>query len=246
MDWNKILNWKLLPGSHDFPGPDGGTCINEAAAIAAGFKYRAITKVSDCPSCFSHMIASYALLLNDKMPDDLRQELLMPFVTRLAGTAASKEIEQQRAELIFIRTVRDILPILFQYYGDEGYIIKLCREARTLEGARYAARCSRARVVDLVTDEIAHAASCDFSSHAHLIANSCAFTAVLVAATARAAKKDLTAAAVKAAKKEIFSIAVSILDEAIRLGNPTADAIDVETVKERMEAAKHSLAVAAS
>jgi hypothetical protein len=32
-----ILNWKLLDGSHDFPGPDGGTCINEAAIVAAGF-----------------------------------------------------------------------------------------------------------------------------------------------------------------------------------------------------------------
>jgi hypothetical protein len=29
--FNTILNWKLPEGSHDFPGPDGGTCINEAA-----------------------------------------------------------------------------------------------------------------------------------------------------------------------------------------------------------------------
>jgi len=36
MDWNKILNWKLLAGSHDFPGPDGGTCINEAAIDPTG------------------------------------------------------------------------------------------------------------------------------------------------------------------------------------------------------------------
>ena len=31
-----ILNWRLLAGSHPFPGPDGGTCINEAAVVAAG------------------------------------------------------------------------------------------------------------------------------------------------------------------------------------------------------------------
>ena len=31
--FDKIINWKLLNGSHDFPGPDGGTCINEAAIV---------------------------------------------------------------------------------------------------------------------------------------------------------------------------------------------------------------------
>jgi hypothetical protein len=36
-DFGHILNWKLLPGSHKFPGPDGGTCINEAAVLACGF-----------------------------------------------------------------------------------------------------------------------------------------------------------------------------------------------------------------
>jgi hypothetical protein len=35
--FDKILNWKLQRGSHTFPGPDGGTCINEAAIVAAGF-----------------------------------------------------------------------------------------------------------------------------------------------------------------------------------------------------------------
>jgi hypothetical protein len=31
--FDKILNWKLLRGSHYFPGPDGGTCVNEAAIV---------------------------------------------------------------------------------------------------------------------------------------------------------------------------------------------------------------------
>jgi hypothetical protein len=47
-----ILNWKLLRGSHDFPGKDGGTCINEAAIVAAGFAYRRVHNVKDMPSCF--------------------------------------------------------------------------------------------------------------------------------------------------------------------------------------------------
>src|SRR5919199_1899377 len=31
--FDHILNWKLKAGSHRFPGPDGGTCINEAALV---------------------------------------------------------------------------------------------------------------------------------------------------------------------------------------------------------------------
>ena len=38
--FDHILNWKLKIGSHPFPGKDGGTCINEAAIIAAGFAYQ--------------------------------------------------------------------------------------------------------------------------------------------------------------------------------------------------------------
>ena len=43
--FDHILNWKLKAGSHPFPGRDGGTCINEAALIAAGFEYRPIRRV---------------------------------------------------------------------------------------------------------------------------------------------------------------------------------------------------------
>ena len=50
--FDHILNWRLLRGSHEFPGKDGGTCINEAAVIAAGFDYRRIYNVTQMPSCF--------------------------------------------------------------------------------------------------------------------------------------------------------------------------------------------------
>jgi hypothetical protein len=43
--FDHILNWTLKKGSHPFPGPDGGTCINEAALVAAGFEYEPITGV---------------------------------------------------------------------------------------------------------------------------------------------------------------------------------------------------------
>jgi hypothetical protein len=97
-----ILNWKLKKGSHEFPGPDGGTCINEAALVAAGFAYRSIRAAEDMPECFSRPICRYALRLNDEAPDLLRQQLLQ-FVTRLA-CADSPEIEAQRESYIKART----------------------------------------------------------------------------------------------------------------------------------------------
>ena len=51
--FDHILNWKLQPGSHPFPGKDGGTCINEAAIVAAGFEYQPVRRVEDMPDCFS-------------------------------------------------------------------------------------------------------------------------------------------------------------------------------------------------
>jgi len=71
-----ILNWKLLRGSHDFPGKDGGTCINEAAIVAAGFAYRRVHNVKDMPSCFSRPICQLAMALNDEAKEADRQRLL--------------------------------------------------------------------------------------------------------------------------------------------------------------------------
>ena len=81
--FDHILNWTLKAGSHQFPGPDGGTCINEAALVAAGFEYRPISFVWQMPRCFSRPICRLAMWLNDHATDRERQ-LLLPFVTRLA------------------------------------------------------------------------------------------------------------------------------------------------------------------
>ena len=104
--FSHILNWKLKRGSHKFPGPDGGTCINEAALVAAGFKYRPIHDVNQMPSCFSRPICRLAMLLNDNADDDERQ-LLLPYVTRLA-CADTWEIERKRAAYIGSHTATDV------------------------------------------------------------------------------------------------------------------------------------------
>jgi len=97
-NFDHILNWKLKDGSHRFPGKDGGTCINEAALVACGFKYRAVRTVNDMPACFSRPICSMAMVLNDQANDAERQRLL-PFVMRLA-CADSPEVERERVSLI--------------------------------------------------------------------------------------------------------------------------------------------------
>ena len=99
--FDHILNWTLKVGSHPFPGPDGGTCINEAAIVAAGFPYQPVRTVEEMPDCFSRPICRLAMQLNDQASDEERQQLL-PFVTRLA-CADTPEIEHQRAAYIQAR-----------------------------------------------------------------------------------------------------------------------------------------------
>jgi len=100
-DFDHILNWKLKTGSHTFPGPDGGTCINEAALVACGFEYRAVRTVHDMPACFSRPICRLAMMLNDQASDADRQRL-MPFIMRLA-CADTFEVERRREALIAAR-----------------------------------------------------------------------------------------------------------------------------------------------
>src|SRR5918997_2904446 len=102
--FDHLLNWKLKQGSHPFPGKDGGTCINEAALVAAGFEYRPIRAAEEMPDCFSRPICRFAMLLNDHACDEDRQRLL-PYVTRLA-CADSPKVESARAAYIAARMVR--------------------------------------------------------------------------------------------------------------------------------------------
>jgi len=100
--FDHILNWKLKIGSHPFPGPDGGTCINEAAIVATGFPYQPVKSVEDMPDCFSRPICRLAMRLNDEATNKERQRLL-PFVTRLA-CADTPEVERARATYIHWHT----------------------------------------------------------------------------------------------------------------------------------------------
>ena len=139
--FDHILNWTLKPGSHKFPGQDGGTCINEAAIVAAGFPYQAVKSVAEMPACFSRPICRLAMRLNDEATDEQRQRLL-PFVTRLA-CADTEQIERERAAYIHTRTRRRIsfeegLAVL------EG-ALAIGRQADDLDAADVGTRMSTAR-----------------------------------------------------------------------------------------------------
>ncbi len=88
--FDPILNWRLLPGSHAFPGPDGGTCINEAA-VGGGPALPGDPLLGRLPALLLGPLAAYALGLNDAMPDAERPRL-MAFVLRLAGSADSEAV----------------------------------------------------------------------------------------------------------------------------------------------------------
>lgn len=118
-DFDHILNWELKAGSHQFPGPAGGTCINEAAIVAAGFEYKSVRSWRDCPPCFSPVLSSLAILVNDSL-DDRDRAVLMPLVTRLAGSAGDQWVEAARVRFI-IDGLRDEFLDQFLSYVDARY-----------------------------------------------------------------------------------------------------------------------------
>jgi len=224
-NFHQLLNWKLQTGSHKFPGPDGGTCINEAAIVVAGFKYKSISSASDCPPCFSVVFSSYLLTLNDKMPDDVRQKLI-PFATKLAGSADSNEIERERCEYI-IREVthRIVAPMLDKdYYPKHA---KALRAANTMQEIKVAA--------SNAADDAAHVAyAASAASAAAYAAAAYAVNAAYAAHVAHVAAADDAAYAAYAA----WDIAIDIANEAFAIGKQ-ADPIEENVIKERIEKIKY-------
>lgn len=161
-------DWKLLHGSHEFPGPSGGTCINEAALVAAGFDYRSVGSASDMPACFSRPISQFAIRLNDSFSDTDRQRLI-PFVTRLAGSADTPEIELRRVEYLIRSLVNVMFSRMMKAFGRDD-LAQACANARTMEECRETSRAAA------YADAAAAAAAARlevFRSAADLIARMC-------------------------------------------------------------------------
>ena len=229
--FDHILNWRLLAGSHTFPGPDGGTCINEAAVVAAGLPYRAIRGTEDCPPCFSRPLAAYALGLNDAMPDHEREKLLV-FVLRLSGSADEPAIEAQRTTFLAMASVRRILPPLLDIASLPALAAR-CESAADPGSALLAARAaerqgaafSQAAAVQRAWLQGARASAAGRTGTA----------AVKAFADPRCAAEVVEGAAPFV--DGVWALAVDILDEAMRLGRQ-APVIDLLEARGRLEAAR--------
>ena len=234
--FDSILNWKLLAGSHPFPGPDGGTCVNEAAIIAAGFEYKAVSTAADCPPCFSRVLAQYAIHLNDRLPDSQRQELLMPFVVRLAGTADTDEIERRRFEFIVIGLVREIVTIPLRGWMDES--ANELEAVTTVNEAIVALRKFGSALADALAraDAFANArALADALADALGLAN--ARASALADALADALARADAFAFANALEHRINIASVHLLDSAMKIGKQ-ADPIESAIVADRLESAR--------
>jgi hypothetical protein len=237
-DFQRMLEWKLLRGSHEFPGPDGGTCVNEAAIVAAGYPYRAVYRVRDLPASFSRPIGMLALCLNDTLDDELRQELLVPFVTRLAGSADTPKIEMMRAELMLKRTVSDILAPALARAG-YGELAERCRSLRTptelVAIARSLRDCDSSALQRLLTCALEHAADAgrQWLSGLPTEVVFCTFSAL----------REVAALDGDRLAEPVYRRAAAILDAAIEIGNQ-AEASGMEAVAKRMDGAKRASAAA--
>jgi hypothetical protein len=237
--FQRMLEWKLLRGSHEFPGPDGGTCVNEAAIVAAGYPYRAIYRAKDLPASFSRPIALFALCVNDTLDDELRQELLMPFVTRLAGSADTPKIEMMRAELMLKRTAAEILaPALAR----SGYpeIAERCRSLRTPTELMAIVRCLRSCDTSALHRPLASALEHAADAGRHWLSGLpsevvfCTFSAI----------REIALLEGDRAVETVYRRAAAILDAAIDVGKQ-ADATGRDVVAKRMAAAKRTSSTAA-
>jgi hypothetical protein len=132
-DFQQLANFRLARGSHKQPNKDGNICVNEAAVIVAGFQYREIRDVSCLPDCFSRPVSEYAIYLNDFMMHRVRNELLVPFVTRLPGTSDAPWIEEQRARLIVVETVRRIVAAEYDEVWRKPKLAAKCRAVQLFE-----------------------------------------------------------------------------------------------------------------
>jgi hypothetical protein len=229
--FDHILNWRLLSGSHPFPGPDGGTCINEAALVAAGLPYRAIRSSDECPPCFSRPLAAYALGLNDAMPDGERHRL-MAFVLRLSGSADTPAVEAERTAFLALESIRSLLPPLLERAGFADLATR-CADAADLDEALAAARSAA-----WAGGARAQAASGQRAWVSGALAAAVSRTA---SAAIRAAEDPRCAAEIAEGVAPFapgtWARAAVILDGALRIGRQAPD-IDLFAARDRLDAAR--------
>ena len=228
-DFQQLANFRLARGSHKQPNKDGNICVNEAAVIVPGFQYREIRDVSCLQDCFSRPVSEYAIYLNDFMMHQVRNELLAPFVTRLPGTSDAPWIEEERARLIVVETVRRIVAAEYDEVWRKPKLAAKCRAVQLFEQVSPA----MAKAQAVLPLECAKQALKGFRGCLHpdlRVGSPCA-------AAAQAAARSFRKRFGPGADRKIWEMAALILEEAILFGrNDGID--DLVAAAERLERAK--------
>jgi hypothetical protein len=224
VDFNAMLDWKLLRGSHEFPGPDGGTCINEAAIVAAGYPYRSVQSIDDCPASFSRPMGLFAMCLNDALDDELRQELLMRFVTRLAGSADVPRIERERAQFLMTRIATDILAPALAHAGLDELAAR-CRSITTPQDLFFLAHAIRGEVRTNLGVHMLLVSACDHAADAAEQWGSARATDIVLSASrvvgevAAAVSDHVPPSYRDRSTADVYRQAAAILEDALKIGN---------------------------
>lgn len=90
----------LAKGAHEYTWPIGPVCLLEASIVMAGFPYRPVRSGRDLPDSFSPSLSVFGIHLNEGSQEDMRQDLLTPFITRLPNTMKTLVLENTRAAYI--------------------------------------------------------------------------------------------------------------------------------------------------
>ena len=232
MNISEIWKYDLRKGSTDHPA--NGACLFDAGM------WLVYGRIGDNPPCSCPVIRSYAIELNDRMPDNQRQKL-KPFILRVVGNR-DPEAETARARLIVLETARCVVPLAFDKrfpkraaflraladdtsYTEIGQICKKNAAAAASYAAAYATSYSASAA--------ASAASYDAAAYAADTAAAAAAYAAVACAAASYAAADTAAAASYAAWDE----AIKILDKALHIGkqSPEFDKMEVRRSVEMFE-----------
>ena len=133
-DFSSIQEVKLGHGAHKSAAE--GMCFMEMVAWFAGEAH------SDKPACACIVLGRYGMALNDRMPNDLRDELLKPLVPMIAGTSGSLDDRIARARFLAMWSINKVLSALMRRRGQEALAIA-CEIATDIPEARAAAQAVR-------------------------------------------------------------------------------------------------------
>jgi len=217
-----LNTYTLSTGSHSTPAQ--GVCLLELTALFAG------KPMTDQPPCVSPVLRRYGIALNDRLPDQPRQELKR-YIPAMIGTAGDG-LDSKRADLVRRALMTDWLPAWLRLANLNDLAVQ-CEQAQNLTGADLRAALRGIRDVTwrarqeqrtLLTERIkaemvkrdrpAAAATVAAAAAAAVAAAAAAAATVAAAAAAADAVAVAVAVAVAAADAAAATVAVAAADAA--------------------------------